>query len=613
MTMRNQLNRRGGSRFAAIGGSSNFMLILTTMVIVVLIAAVFVGAAIGLGTHPASAAALTVPGQYATIQAAVDAAQPGDVIQVQPGTYRENLDLSKPVVLAAASFDQTNPTNNNTVIEAAGSGPAITIPAGLSEMPTIRGFVIQGGSTAVQAQSDFIAEFNFLRGSGVLMDYRLGSGGSNHDNVYFKAGRDAIHLGQLNRPVSIEDNRILYSGEDGIEINLQESSAPVAPLEVDIANNMILGSTEDGIQFVDEPGNPPDAARKFVIYRNLIANNARAGLGLMPDGKAIEDYSAAQISEPTWFYNNTLYGNDYGISGGGNLVAFNNIIAGSTARGAWRVTGPQGSNAVVADSLFYGNALDADQSTLGVGDILGRDPLFVAPPSPGPDGAWQTLDDDFTGLVLKGASPAVDKGATQLTATNGEQIPTTPISGFIGSAPDLGWREYGSPIFPTPTASSLPSSTPAVTSSPIQLTAAPTSTAAPATASPMPTGLSPTVPAATSTAVSPTAVSTATAAASSTATAQLSIQSINPVEAGAGMTVTITISGTGFSNGATVAFQGGQGPAPQVVSVQVVNSTTILAVVTAGNDGPSPQTWTLQVIDPGGTSASLPNSFTIAP
>src|SRR6185436_16631082 len=37
------------------------------------------------------AGALDVPAQYPTIQAAVDAAQPWDVVVIAPGTYRENV------------------------------------------------------------------------------------------------------------------------------------------------------------------------------------------------------------------------------------------------------------------------------------------------------------------------------------------------------------------------------------------------------------------------------------------------------------------------------------------------------------------------------------------
>jgi hypothetical protein len=145
--------------------------------------------------------------------------------------------------------------------------------------------------------------------------------------------------------------------------------------------------------------------------------------------------------EPVHVFNNTLYGNNHGISGGDNLVAFNNIITNSTGRGVWRVEGPPGSNSIVAYTLFFNNSQDNDQSSMGPGIITGQDPLFTAAPNPGADGAWETIDDDFSGLLLQSPSPAIDKGVTQYTAVSGERIPASPLTGFIGAAPDLGWRE----------------------------------------------------------------------------------------------------------------------------------------------------------------------------
>ncbi len=590
--------------------------LLPIMVIIVCILLVGVGAGIfALNRRNQAVSLIKVPKDYLSIQAAVDAAKPGDIIQVSAGTYIENLTLNKPVSLIAESLDQINPTNNPTIIDGVGGGATILIPPGMTQMPIIRGFVIQNSTNGIQASSEFIAEYNYFRSSAILVNYQLGGGGINRNNVYFQSVDDAIHLDNTDRPIVIESNRIMYAGDDGIEINLQNSPIPLLAEEVDVWNNMIIGSREDGIQLIDYNGEPQDTNRRFVFSGNLIASSKKAGIGLMPTGNTIEDYSGADTVEAIRVYNNTFYGNDYGISGGDNLVAFNNIITNSTTRGVWRVQGAPASNSILAFTLLFNNGIDADQTSLGLGIITGQDPLFAAAPNPGPDGAWETVDDDFSGLLLTGGSPAIDKGIAQYVANSGEPIPPNPITGFIGTAPDLGWREFGSSAMVTPTATPLVSVAPA---SPLPL---PTLTIPPSF-TPLPATLTPTMTPTLVTPASPTLTlipgPTSTLLPSATwtvpATPTLTITSIYPAAAQANTTVNITITGTGFLNGSLVNFEGGQGTAPQITAVQVANSTTIIITVNVRIDaGLGTQVWDIRVTNPDGSSAILLDAFTVVP
>ena len=92
------------------------------------------------------AAELSVPSQYSSVQAAIDAAQTGDTIVVQPGTYTENINFhGKAITLT--STDPLDPSVvANTVIDGDDKGSVVTFNSQETTDSVLTGFTIRNGS-----------------------------------------------------------------------------------------------------------------------------------------------------------------------------------------------------------------------------------------------------------------------------------------------------------------------------------------------------------------------------------------------------------------------------------------------------------------------------------
>jgi hypothetical protein len=298
------------------------------------------------------------------------------------------------------------------------------------------------------------------------------------------------------------------------------------------------------------------------------------------------------------------------------------------------VQGPRVSNSIIAYTLFWRNGLDSDQSMLGLGNIFGQDPRFASGPLPGPDGAWGTVDDDFGGLVLGNSSPAIDRGTTQYAAPSGEEVPASPLTGFSGAAPDLGWREWGSALLPPGTPSPTRTTGPAVTATAFTPSvgntpvtgpppAAASATAANVTVTATQPGipdtgdLTPTATEGTGTPAESGRTPSPAAPAAETATASpepvLAITGISPQTATTGETLTLTVTGTGFAPDLVLSFEGATGTPPNVIAVQVLDPTTVIATIEALNSTAEQQVWDVRIDNPDGTSALLESGFTVVP
>lgn len=107
--------------------------------------------ALTVSVQPSARAAgniIKVPGDYPTIQAAIDTAADGDEIWVAAGDYAENLSITKGITLSGGwdtGFTQRAP--GNSTINGRGLGRAISITCATSAtIVTLDGFTVQGGN-----------------------------------------------------------------------------------------------------------------------------------------------------------------------------------------------------------------------------------------------------------------------------------------------------------------------------------------------------------------------------------------------------------------------------------------------------------------------------------
>jgi Right handed beta helix region len=142
----------------------------TTILCVLAAFALVFAAADGAATEPAT---LVVDGDgvqcasadFSSIQAAVDAAQPGDLIRVCPDLYSESVVVDKPLTLRADPdaveaidcFQPTLPelpTDQQAILDPAGEGFSIAFKLEADDVE-LAGFVVQGASVGIDASDSF--------------------------------------------------------------------------------------------------------------------------------------------------------------------------------------------------------------------------------------------------------------------------------------------------------------------------------------------------------------------------------------------------------------------------------------------------------------------------
>jgi parallel beta-helix repeat protein len=369
----------------------------------------------------ARAATWNVPGDFSSIQAAHDAAAPGDTILVAPGTYAGGITLTKAITLASHFLTTSDPSFIGTTILDGGNGAyVIRIPSGAGRA-TIQGFTIQNSTDGILPNAKFDLLHCVVRDTSDGIDYENGSGGLVQFSTFELNSDDGIDLDNA-VDIVIADNIIRNNGDDGIEIRMQNYTGPT--LNIIIRRNKIHGNGEDGIQLIhyDVLTN-----RFFEISYNFIHDNVDAGIGMMNGAVTNEDFRAASIPERIHIFNNTFVNNSHGITGGDNTAVVNNIFSDHPVIAVKNVDG----SSELKYNLFFGNGTHNSGSNVDAATSVFADPLLDA------------------NLELLPGSPAIDAG-TAFYVFQGMVVLDVPPSGFSGAAPDIGAFEFDSGTGPAP-------------------------------------------------------------------------------------------------------------------------------------------------------------------
>lgn len=250
----------------------------------------------------------------ASIQAAVDAAQPGDVIKIEPGIYKEAIILNKPNIKLIGTGEGDagviieNPGNAADGIRVRGDGDGFEL-----YNVTLRNFK-ENGVVLIRADNFVLSHITTIN----CGEYGLWPIRSSHGLIEFCTATghtdSGIYTGQ-SEDIKIQNN-IVYGNTNGIEI---ENCKNV------IATNNQCYDNVAGILCVLLPGLTVKSASDIIVSRNHVYNNNKPNTADPADGFEAFVPSGSGIlvvgTDNTTISNNTVQNNNFlGIAAVSSVV-----------------------------------------------------------------------------------------------------------------------------------------------------------------------------------------------------------------------------------------------------------------------------------------------------
>ena len=298
---------------------------------------------------------IVVPGDYPTIQAAIDAAKPGRTIQVLPGTYDEQISINKNLAIVGAGMDVT-------ILRA----PAILAPNTLGSPSLVE---VYGGASVSMSQITVSGPGAGACGESGLLRWGIRVHSLGHLDFSYGAVRE-IH----NTPMALcpRTGSAIVVGDsvpgrppasasfDHSEITNYQNVALLAlgaGTWANVTHSTVIGPGHAG-------GVPTTGIELVAGAAGIIAHNTVSG-NVCPEG-------FPEVCGPDFFTQVQEAGISAGGNGPGTVIAHNRLVGNQI--GLFLAEVDAISQNVMVDNEYYGLALvgvDTGQFTVDGGDITG--------------------------------------------------------------------------------------------------------------------------------------------------------------------------------------------------------------------------------------------------
>jgi parallel beta-helix repeat protein len=278
---------------------------------------------------PALAKTIEVPKDYQTIQAAINAAQPGDLILIAPGIYKENLTIRKSIELRGADA--------GVIVDGSRARNTPTILIQRTRDVVIQNLEITGGRRGIQVERsrDVIIKNNLIqknRRQGILVTDNSQGTQIIENKIFDTAPDEGNVLGNgiiLNgdKNAQVLKNFIARSAWSGLRL-----LSAVAHIE----GNTFEENQYYGIEIWPNWVDSPDVPSQATVLDNALKGNVRAGIFITEESIAVIENN--QILDTARDRDNQ-YGHGVWVADGAQVSLTGNVVAGSQGHGLFIESG----------------------------------------------------------------------------------------------------------------------------------------------------------------------------------------------------------------------------------------------------------------------------------